>query len=124
MQVCLSLEPPSQKYPTGHSEPAADDDPGAQKLPAAAVHGEQDEEFPPTASVWKVPAGQEHCELTDDSAGDVCPVGQGVHLFAPTPEYVPGGHEEHLLPSAGIFQSQQQLSELEVPPQGSSHVGD
>ena len=40
----LSLAPPAQECPTGHSEPAADDDdPVAQKLPAAAVHGEQEE---------------------------------------------------------------------------------
>ena len=70
LQFRLSLAEPTQKCPTGQSEPAADDDPSAQKLPAAVVHEEQDE-APEDA---KLPA--EHFCLLPVPPTQKCPRGQ------------------------------------------------
>ena len=63
LQPCLSLEPPTQKYPDEQSWPAADDDLEEQKLPGTAVQFEHAEA--PDAAL-NVPAVQaEHAEAPD-----------------------------------------------------------
>ena len=100
MQFCLSLEPPTQKCPTGHSAPAADDDPAAQKLPAAAVHGEQDE-APEDA---KVPAV--HCSLSLAPPAQECPTGQ----TEPAADDDPAAQK---LPAAAVHGEQDEAPEEE-----------
>ena len=106
LQPCLSLEPPTQKYPDEQVRPAADDEFEGQYLPGAAVQAEHAEA--PDAALY-VPAVQDE-HLEDPDAAYV-PALQAEHAEAPDREVLPASHAVHgLAPVDGLNFPAAQLS--------------